>query len=440
MTFRTLQRGWIPVLLTLTLVAVSLAQSEGRKPLRPNGGKPPASTPGTPPGGENATSRPSGSRAGRQRPSPAGPQPAAQPTPAPTTPPAAQPAPATPPAAQPAPPAAQPGPTARPATPAPAAATPAPAPAVPLATPVPAVTAPAPAGSTRVVLEITQSRKDMGSIIIELDTARAPATAANFLRYVDEGFYAGVNFHRILADSLIQGGAYVNRNEQKSTGLHEPIRNEARNGLKNTRGTVAMAHTWKQPDSATTQFFINLKDNPGFDADYHDGDGGFCVFGRVVEGMEVVDRMAKAATGPSAKLTREKSLPISAPVIRRAYRFGTTPPPIAAPLESEPATEPPVPVEGVPAAIPAGAPQPGATPAPVPPARTPPPPTPTPPTPAPVPQPTPVPQPAPQPTPTPTPGPQPVPQPVPPPTPVPQPEPQPVPPPEPPMPDAVDVP
>ncbi len=379
MTARMIRRGLGPVLLTLTLVAASFAQNDVRKPMRPNGGKPTPPVPGAQPGGEQTGVRPAG-RSPR-RPGPPATQPVANPTPAPrpgATPPAATPA-ATP----------------TPATP-PATAT------------TPGATAPPPAGSTRVVLEITQNRRDVGSIVIELDTARAPATVANFLRYVDEGFYANTVFHRVLTDSLIQGGAYLSRNQQKTTGLHEPIRNEAHNGLKNVRGTVAMAHTWKQPDSATTQFIINLKDNPGFDADYKDGDGGCCVFGRVVEGMDIVERLARSKTSPSVKVPREQSLPVSAPVIRRAYRFGATPPPLAAPTEPEAVIEVQPSDEGVPTPAPA--------------VETPPMPTP------------PVPAPMPEPTTDPVTDPMPPPPPAPPaPEPVPSPTPEPVP--EPPMPD-----
>ncbi len=143
------------------------------------------------------------------------------------------------------------------------------------------------AETTRVVMQT-----NMGNIVLDLDGERAPATVANFLRYANEEFYNGTVFHRVIKGFMIQGGGFDTDYTRKST--HEPIRNEARNGLKNTLGTIAMART-SNPHSATAQFFINHKNN-GF-LDYPGRDGwGYAVFGKVVEGMDVVNKIADQPT------------------------------------------------------------------------------------------------------------------------------------------------
>ena len=134
----------------------------------------------------------------------------------------------------------------------------------------------------------------LGVIILELDHTRAPATAANFLQYVRDGFYEGTLFHRVIPNFMIQGGG-LNPDMNQKPG-RPPIRNEADNGLKNRTGTVAMART-SDPHSATSQFFINLKDNDFLDHRGPTSQGwGYCVFGQVVDGMEVVKAIAKVAT------------------------------------------------------------------------------------------------------------------------------------------------
>ncbi len=149
-------------------------------------------------------------------------------------------------------------------------------------------------GAPRVRLETSK-----GIIVVELEAEKAPKTVANFLHYVRTGFYNGTIFHRVIPTFMIQGGGMTADLMRKPT--NPPVVNEAANGLKNLRGTVAMART-AEVDSATSQFFINLKDNPHLD---HRGptprEFGYCVFGRVVEGMEVVDAIAAiptAAQGP----------------------------------------------------------------------------------------------------------------------------------------------
>ncbi|NOZ79710.1 MAG: peptidyl-prolyl cis-trans isomerase [Acidobacteria bacterium] len=142
----------------------------------------------------------------------------------------------------------------------------------------------------RVVLETS-----MGKIVIELDPVKAPKTVANFLQYVRAGFYDGTIFHRVIPGFMIQGGGFTPDMKQKKT--RGPIANEAANGLKNLRGTIAMART-SRVDSATSQFFINLVDNGFLDHRDNSASGfGYCVFGHVVKGMDVVDAIGKAPTG-----------------------------------------------------------------------------------------------------------------------------------------------
>lgn len=135
----------------------------------------------------------------------------------------------------------------------------------------------------------------MGTISLELNDEKAPVTVENFCRYASEGFYDGTIFHRVIDTFMIQGGGFTKEMNQKDT--YEPIRIESMNGLKNLRGTIAMARTMV-PDSATSQFFINLVDNDFLDFTSPTAQGyGYAVFGRVTDGMEVVDRIAKVRTG-----------------------------------------------------------------------------------------------------------------------------------------------
>jgi cyclophilin family peptidyl-prolyl cis-trans isomerase len=150
---------------------------------------------------------------------------------------------------------------------------------------------PAPGAKPVVVLTTT-----LGEIEIELDEAKAPISVKNFLQYVDDGFYDGVIFHRVIPNFMVQGGGFTSSMQQKPT--RGQIQNEAANGLKNSRGTLAMART-SAPHSASAQWFINLKDN-GF-LDYPGSDGwGYAVFGRVIAGMDVVDKIAAVPTGTKA--------------------------------------------------------------------------------------------------------------------------------------------
>jgi peptidyl-prolyl cis-trans isomerase A (cyclophilin A) len=130
----------------------------------------------------------------------------------------------------------------------------------------------------------------MGTISIELDAEKAPKTTENFLKYVDEKFFDGLVFHRVIRGFMIQGGGFDEQLREKGEGRRGPIQNESGNGLTNVKGTIAMART-RDPHSATCQFFINHKDNPALDQ----GDG-YAVFGKVIDGMDVVDKIANVRT------------------------------------------------------------------------------------------------------------------------------------------------
>jgi peptidyl-prolyl cis-trans isomerase B (cyclophilin B) len=134
-----------------------------------------------------------------------------------------------------------------------------------------------------------------GTIVLELDAEKAPNTVENFLNYAREGFYDGTIFHRVIDGFMIQGGGMEPGMSEKKTNA--PIKNEANNGLTNDRGTIAMART-PDPHSATAQFFINLSDNAFLNFRSESMDGwGYCVFGKVTEGMDVVDDIRKVETG-----------------------------------------------------------------------------------------------------------------------------------------------
>ncbi len=155
----------------------------------------------------------------------------------------------------------------------------------------------APSGPAKPRVRLTTNK---GVIVVELEPERAPRTVANFLDYVKEGFYDGTIFHRVVPGFVVQGGGFTKDLKKKPT--HPPIPNEAADGLSNRRGTIAMARTMA-PDSATSQFYINLRDNTALDRKNDTPRGaGYCVFGRVVEGMEVVDAIGKVRTHTASVL------------------------------------------------------------------------------------------------------------------------------------------
>jgi cyclophilin family peptidyl-prolyl cis-trans isomerase len=165
----------------------------------------------------------------------------------------------------------------------------------------------------------------LGTIKIELDADKAPKTVANFLRYADEGFYDGTIIHRVTTMptagiAVIQGGGFTPDMKQKAP--HQPIVNEADNGLSNVRGTICMARSGN-PDSATSQFFINVQDNTALD---HKGPGpefGYAVFGKVIDGMDVVDKIQNVRTGtvtPPGTPFPMADVPVEAVVIKSVKR------------------------------------------------------------------------------------------------------------------------
>ena len=182
--------------------------------------------------------------------------------------------------------------------------------------------------SVRVMLKTT-----MGNIVLELDQAKAPITVKNFLSYVDKGFYNGTIFHRVIPDFMIQGGGFTAEMVQKQTD--PTIQNEWKNGLKNLRGTISMARLGGQANSATSQFFINVKDNTGLDQP-RDG-AGYAVFGKVVEGMDVVDKIQRVPTGSQGMHQNVPTTPI---VIEKAEKVTAKgeelPPAPAKPSETKP--------------------------------------------------------------------------------------------------------
>ena len=161
----------------------------------------------------------------------------------------------------------------------------------------------------RVMLETTE-----GNIILELDITRAPHSVLNFLKYVRSGHYDGTIFHRVIKNFMIQGGGFTADMQRKQTNA--PILNEADNGLKNMRGTIAMART-NDPHSGTAQFFINVVDNSFLDHKSKTPRGwGYAVFGHVIKGMNVVDKIRDQRTGPSGPFPRD--VPVKTVMINKA--------------------------------------------------------------------------------------------------------------------------
>jgi len=165
----------------------------------------------------------------------------------------------------------------------------------------------APASNPLVVIKTSE-----GDITVKLFQDKSPVTVANFLAYVESGFYNGTVFHRVIPDFMIQGGGFDKDLNQKDT--EEPIANESKNRLHNTRGTIAMART-SDPDSATAQFFINQRSN--LRLDWAPGREGYTVFGEVVDGMDVVDFIATAKTG---RVRGMNDVPLEAVVVKEIVR------------------------------------------------------------------------------------------------------------------------
>lgn len=173
-------------------------------------------------------------------------------------------------------------------------------------------------GEGKLVNPVVLMKTSMGDIRIELFADKAPMSVQNFLDYTDEKFYDGTLFHRVVDNFVIQGGGFTADLTKKPT--KDPIQNEAANGLSNTRGTVAMARL-PEPHTATSQFFINVKDNPNLDHFDTADRFGYCVFGKVIEGLDVVDRIRKVETGSRPPLPRD--VPLQDVVILTVTREGT---------------------------------------------------------------------------------------------------------------------
>ncbi|MCI0749592.1 MAG: peptidylprolyl isomerase [Nevskiales bacterium] len=156
-----------------------------------------------------------------------------------------------------------------------------------------------------------QMETNLGVITLELNTEKAPKTTENFMRYVKDRHYNGLVFHRVIKGFMIQGGGYDETLKQRP--VRAPVSNEARNGLSNLRGTLAMART-SDPHSATSQFFINLVDNLSLDATRAADTWGYTVFGKVISGMDVVDKIGASATG--ARRPFGSDVPINTVVIK----------------------------------------------------------------------------------------------------------------------------
>src|SRR6187200_2691434 len=171
----------------------------------------------------------------------------------------------------------------------------------------------------------------VGDFVVEVDTVRAPLTAENFLRYVRDGAYDGTVFHRVIANFVVQGGGYDEHLAERPA--RAPIPNESGNGLSNRRGTLGLARE-DSPHSGSSQFYINLIDNPGLDP--LPSRWGYAVFGRVVEGMDVVDRIGYLRTESVPNFGGD--VPVERPLVRRAYVIdnAAAAPAPAAPPPAEP--------------------------------------------------------------------------------------------------------
>lgn len=160
----------------------------------------------------------------------------------------------------------------------------------------------------------------LGDFVLELDSYNAPVTVQNFVKYAEDGFYEGTIFHRVKSDFIIQGGGFTPELELKTEGLRSGIRNEWLNGLKNVAGTIAMARKMRKPHSAKAQFFINVVDNVSLDKALPSA--GYCVFGKVVEGMETVQKIRRTAVGthPNYRRNKKAVVPVE-PVVIKSVRL-----------------------------------------------------------------------------------------------------------------------
>jgi peptidyl-prolyl cis-trans isomerase A (cyclophilin A) len=168
------------------------------------------------------------------------------------------------------------------------------------------------AGAPAVMAQKVKLATSMGDIVVQLDAEKAPKSVANFVQYVKDGHYDGTIFHRVIPTFMVQGGGFDADMKQKATRASIPL--ESRNGLSNLRGTIAMARTMV-PDSATSQFFINVVDNQRLDAANSPDGNGYAVFGKVISGMDVIDKIRAVPVGDKAG---HQNVPQQPVVIRRA--------------------------------------------------------------------------------------------------------------------------
>jgi len=183
----------------------------------------------------------------------------------------------------------------------------------PAAEPAPAATPPPAHTRVRIVTS-------MGTMVAELEDERAPRTVVNFLNYVREGHYNGTIFHHVAVNFVVQGGGYLPDFSKKPT--HESIVNESGNGLRNTRGTLGMARSDRNPHSAQAQFFLNLTDNP--DLDPLPTRWGYAVFGHLVQGLDVLDRIGNVATGAGGDM--KEDVPVKPIIIEKVEIVSTASP------------------------------------------------------------------------------------------------------------------
>lgn len=194
-------------------------------------------------------------------------------------------------------------------------------PGAPSATPANPPTGALPSQAQEEKVVYVKMTTSMGDIVLELNQEKAPISVKNFLSYADKGFYDGTIFHRVIPTFMVQGGGFTKDMTQKPT--EAPIKNEWENGLKNTRGTVAMARIGDQRpnpktvDSATAQFFINVADNDFLDRPQPDG-GAYAVFGKVVSGMDVVDKIKDVKTGVQGRF---RDVPVEPVTIMKVTRI-----------------------------------------------------------------------------------------------------------------------
>ena len=192
---------------------------------------------------------------------------------------------------------------------------------------------PGPGGKTQIQggIIMVKLETNKGDILLSLDSEKAPETTANFIQYVKDGHYDGTIFHRVIDGFMIQGGGFDREMNQKDT--RPAIKNEADNGLKNSAYTIAMART-SDPHSATAQFFINVKDNPALDYRSSTPQGwGYAVFGKVIDGMEAVDKIRQTPTGAGGPGGRFSDVPINPVIIHSVTILPIPAPPSPAATE-----------------------------------------------------------------------------------------------------------